>query len=126
MKTPDEIKKGLGCCIEGWCSKCPYDQVCDGHMADGGDMIPAAEPLADFFALIQQQEQQLAEKDARIAELERERDAAVADLEKMGNARPYCGTCMYVDLTIEEEPCVNCHEGYFENHWQWRGVQEVE
>lgn len=66
MKTPDEINKGLECCVEGKCSECPYFKVCDEHLATGGDVVPAGEPLADWLALVKQ--------------LERERDAAVTDL----------------------------------------------
>lgn len=63
MKTPDEIKKGLECCVEGKCSECPYERVCDVYLAADEGLIPADAPLADWFALVNQ--------------LERERDAAV-------------------------------------------------
>lgn len=56
MKTPDDIKKGLECCIVGECSKCPYMHECDDHLTEGGDMLPADVVLADMLSLIQQLE----------------------------------------------------------------------
>ena len=56
----------------------------------------------------------------------RERDAAVEDLGAMGEHAPCCQTCFYNGTSEDEEPCRSCYAGYIENHWQWRGVQEVE
>lgn len=27
MKTPEEIKRGLGCCLEGFCKNCSYEEI---------------------------------------------------------------------------------------------------
>lgn len=27
MKTPKEIKRGLGCCLEDFCKNCPYESI---------------------------------------------------------------------------------------------------
>lgn len=109
MKTPDEIKKGLECCIVGECSKCPYMQECDDHLDKGGDMVPADVVLADVLSLIQQLER---ERD----QYKRERDAALADLAE--NRR--CETCKYYTPGYF---CIGCRNG---DQWEWRGVQEVE
>lgn len=111
MKTPEEIKKGLECCILetddtsliDHCRACLYRStgLCFRHL------------LEDALAYIQQ--------------LERERDAAVEDLETMGEDRAYCDTCLHNNTNHKEEPCSSCMSGYLINNWQWRGVpQEVE
>ena len=105
-RTPEEIKKGLECCInwETGCIECPYDNL------PHDECVVAMK--SDNIALIQQ--------------LERERDAAVEDLEAMGGDRPCCGTCLHENCGTNEEPCSSCLAGYLINQWQWRGVQEVE
>ena len=123
-RTPDEIKKGLECCIVGECSKCPYMHECDDHLAKGGDMLPADVVLADMHSLIQQ--------------LERERDAAVEQLKEMsGTPCENCERCRYCihfgkcdyhfgrcnDCISMDCPCIGCVNG---SNWQWLGVQEVE
>ena len=139
-KTLEEIFKALKCiviqfndsCDELWddCRSCP-------HNVDGGRM-DLAKCVADAAALIQQQERQLAEKDARIAELERERDAAVEDIRKAA----FCG-CHVCKHYYRPDPNVrkySCKKyGDFDKHdfiaddgsifcgaMEWRGVQEVE
>lgn len=109
MKTPDEIKKGLECRKRGYSEKC--NRICS-QCAFYVPNLSIATLYANALAYIQQ--------------LERERDAAVEDLKKMGEFRPYCGLCAHEKVGIDEEPCGTCREGYFENNWQWRGVQEVE
>lgn len=27
MKTPEEIKRGLGCCLKGFCTSCAYEKI---------------------------------------------------------------------------------------------------
>lgn len=108
-RTPEEIKKGLECCIVGECSKCPYMHECDDHLAKGGDMLPADVVLADMHSLIQQ--------------LERERDAAVKDLKEHG---AYCSVCLHNEKLICEEPCATCSKLSTVNkhiNWQWRGPE---
>lgn len=86
MKTPEEIKKGLG-----WCSRdttictetCPYY----GSLSNGVEC--ASELQADALAYIQQ--------------LERERDAAVADLESVDEKYESLKS-MIDDVTFNHEP----------------------
>lgn len=97
-RTPDEIKKGLGCCSEDGCKKCPYWEDC--NMADG-----FSELAGDALALIQQ--------------LEAEQDALMHYLHSMG-----CDTCLYDDYDGSEPPCINCTAT--RDLWQFQGVQKEE
>ena len=51
-------------------------------------------------------------------------DDAVDDLDKMGEYRQCCETCIYNNIDAKEEPCMSCCEGYLVNNWKWRGVKE--
>lgn len=115
-RTPEEIKKGLECCMfdsEGLCNcdECPYvDDGCIYEMLN-----------KDAIAYIRQ--------------LERERDAAVEQLKAVDVSSYFeCAHCKHeelCDLPVwpcndcdnEECPCHTCSDG---SNWQWRGVQEVE
>ena len=119
MKSPDEIKKGLECCVDGFSCRttCPYTtpffniEKCTQALA------------ADALALIQQLQAENAEKDTRIHQLEAERDEAV-DLVRKG-----CFSCKHEGNEIWEEPCNSCRRtGGCENAdlWEWRGVQKEE
>jgi hypothetical protein len=103
QRTPEEIKKGLECCVARLsCEGCPYytgDPSCLGKMRK------------DLFFLIQQ--------------LERERDAAVKCIPRD------CGYCKHViDYGPSNAPgCKNseCRNiSGINTGWQWRGAQEVE
>lgn len=101
MKTPEEIKNGLDCCIkymacyerEECCDLCPYQGMCSHLEKDAIDII-----------------QQL---EAENAKLKRERDAAKRDME----------------LLVSEHygPCEICNEAYCEDcnayfsSFEWRG-----
>ena len=111
MKTPDEIKKGLECCIPRYESN---------HWVTCSDECPYRSEGAFCRNVMQNNVR------AYIHQLERERDAAVEDLETMGEARAYCDTCLHNNTNHKEEPCSSCMSGYLINNWQWRGVQEVE
>lgn len=128
MKTPDEIKKGLGFCPEGVCDDCPYEPL--GNCMD--------DCMIDALAYIQQLEADLQrEKDqhqytidaanvmkdealkfeSRLAQAEREREAAVEDA-RLGTA---CDTCFYNENpSLLHKPCDYCAGGF--PMWQWRGV----
>lgn len=98
MKTAEEIKKGLECCIDGdaICTQCPY---CD--------VAPECRKAlrADYRALIQQ--------------LEAERDAAVNDLK----CNWKCASCK--NYTKPVTKCPHFHKcGLAYIHWEWRGVQK--
>ena len=100
-KTPEEIKKGLECCInwETGCIECPYDNLPHDECV--------AVMKSDNIAYIQQ--------------LERERDAAVRDMyHAASDGGSFCDICKY-----KGEPC---DKRKFEEMecWQWRGAQEVE
>lgn len=95
MKTPEEIKKGLECCMyEGECKRCPYQGEKCTITASG-----------DALAYIQQ--------------LECERDAAAKDLE----TGICCETCAHYDTDAKEPPCATCRDSYAHGNWQWRGVE---
>ena len=83
MKTPDEIKKGLGSCSADECHgdhvDCPYI----------GNVLCIREICYDALAYIQQ--------------LERERDAAVADLESVDEKYESLKS-MIDDVTFNHEP----------------------
>ena len=101
-KTPEEIKKGLECCIESTCEPCPYGNAANCNFA--------IYMLVDALAYIRQ--------------LEAERDAAVADLTQSKD----CGTCKYGKQCATGKfdcdgcdadgcPCQGCK-------YEWRGVQK--
>ena len=101
-RTPEEIKKGLECCSDGFtCPKnCPYGSVCGGARMQLN---------ADALDYIQQ--------------LERERDAAAADMTELMQLAQFCRHCKH--LTTDGE----CTFDFAANKgqpwcWQWRGVQE--
>lgn len=121
MKTPDVIKKGLECLFRHRmddcdleCSKC--DVYAPGWTTSG--------LCADALTYIQQLEAKDAEKDKRIADLERElaavkreRDALVDGLHGI------CESCKH----YETELCACClHDpdtwNATEDNWEWRGV----
>jgi hypothetical protein len=108
MKTPEEIKKGLECCIgdcnEYRCQECPYRQENDDCPENGGKLCE------DVIAYIRQLESEL-------EAVRRERDAAVKDLL---NASLY-------DYTL----CKTCKKGKNgkckpictpRRDYEWRGV----
>ena len=109
-RTPEEIKKGLECCInwETGCIECPYNNL------PHDECVVAMK--SDNIAYIQQ--------------LERERDAAVKALHGV------CSECIHFNSRYHPgdvmscckfEECVHGADDWdSEDHWQWRGVQEVE
>ena len=108
MKTPEEIKQGLECCMVDECfgerENCPYKAdptLCVGVMCE------------DAMAYIRQ--------------LEAERDAAVKDIVHT------CATCKHYFYNKEDDSnceydCMDgpegCHNG--NTRWEWRGVQKEE
>lgn len=120
MKTPDEIKKGLECCLldDFHCGEgCPYKKIClIEHRYNEIDY--------DALAYIQQIEAQNAELSVKIGQLQAERDAAVADLKKAANEKAECFGCKWYN----EKNCTNkdykliCSS--YDDKWEWRGVQK--
>lgn len=110
QKTPDDIKKGLACCLgdchDYHCEECPYD--CE---TEGMDLAN------DTLALIQQLEAQNAELLEKVKQLEPERDAAVFDIKKFGRSLSRCSIC---SKSEDEERCSHGLGFCFE----WRGLCE--
>ena len=121
-KTPDEIKKGLECCVDG-------NLVCAGNCVFDDDVklgYPDCVKLlmTNALALIQQKEQENAEQaekirvlEARVRQLEAERDAAVAGLK----SNCTCPECKYFSDEIQD-PCRGCKPN--DSKFEWRGVQK--
>ena len=118
MQIPDEIKRGLEMCAET-CFVCPAE--CPYMMTEcsQGDKV-----MADALAYIQQLEQDNAQKDERIRQLEREREAMLRDMK----AWPACDACKHRNLLCTQKPCSECREAGNGKTvmWEWRGVEEDE
>ena len=132
-KTPDEIKKGLECCMMSTCEpSCPYDNPVDCGFA--------VQLLQDALALIQQLQAENAEKAKTIMwmeaerddlkriihQLEAERDAAVADLKELADRHGTCFGCKRFtgERCGDTEYKIIC--GFHASKWEWRGVQKEE
>lgn len=120
MKTPDEIKKGLECCMFGHCSYCPYsaEHGCDCSEHLGNDVREFHQQLESQNAELLTKVKQL---EIKCHQLERERDAAVADIHKT------CSTCKHYYYNRQDDDTADClwFDGCkSEDHWEWRGVKE--
>lgn len=128
MKTSDEIKRGLKACYSSAeCTDCPY---IDEDLA-GVDCCDLVKVHAK--ALIQQLEQDNAQKDERIRQLEREREAAIKDM----HAAQGC-VCLVCKNFIPEESgdkkyackgfggCEHEEDLILCTLFEWRGVEEEE
>ena len=124
MKTPDEIKKGLECCMFGHCSYCPYsaEHGCDCSEHLGNDVREFHQQLESQNAELLTRCEQLT---AKCHQLERERDAAVACIPRVCK---YCKHDGPLNAWGESEceldsvfpnGCLNGNTG-----WEWRGVKE--
>ena len=128
MKTPDEIKKGLECCISdayGCNEKCPYFN----SLSNGVDC--AVKMHADALTYIQQLEAANAELLTKVKQLEtkchkleRERDSAVVDLAEVKD----CLTCKHsANCKIGGFDCYHCNDKdcpCLTCQYEWRGVKE--
>ena len=110
MKTPEEIKRGMEHCAEIGCKGCPYEEDC--KMFDGFSI-----PAEDAYFYIQQMEQDNAQKDERIRQLEREKELLIEQLHGA------CHACKHQDKSTLKESCIYCIMGVHPN-WEWRGVEE--
>lgn len=107
MKTPEEIKLGLECCINSadlynGCNLCPYND----------EKFACFEVQVDALAYIWQ--------------LEREKETLLAGIKLHGGI---CMMCKYYSTPEYELPCGNCcviypNDREAENLWEWRGVEE--
>ena len=116
-RTPEEIKHGLECCsTTGKCEECAYAERC-AIVAEEDPRMWFGEPvMKDALAYIQQ--------------LDRERDAAVEA------AHGACKACIHYNGAYPPGDIMSCckfeeclygmDEWDAEDHWQWRGPQEVE
>ena len=97
-RTPDEIKKGLECCLLSCSGKCPYS-----------DQLDCSDKMSkDALALIQQLESKL--------------NQAVEDIRLLGRMEFACPVCAYFNHgegTGGE--CVKCLTG---DGFRWRGEKE--
>ena len=137
-KSPDEIKKGLECCMDY--QNCTEEEGPQCPYCDVKRCMEAL--LADALALIQQLEsdkQQLEgmlthmnqlrdaaagralKMEERVRQLEAERDAAVADLTEMAELVPD-GVCKWCDQTECESMCMM--HATERPGFKWRGVQK--
>lgn len=114
MKTPEEIKRGLECCHSDElceCEACPYS--IEGAETLGCDFLLGE----DAIIYINQLEQDNAQKDERIRQLEREKEALLEESKHGGG----CFTCKHKNTLMNEPPCDDCWRC---NRWEWRGVEE--
>ena len=121
-RTPEEIKKGLECCMGvADCLACPYKK----EYSDGSKSCVETS-TKDALAYIQQLENHIGELTEKVKQLERERNAAVEDMTELMHLGKFCRHCKHL---TEDGECTfdfaanKCAPW---NCWQWRGVQEVE
>ena len=107
MRKPEEIKKGLECCMVEECfgekENCPYTAdpaLCVGVMCE------------DALAYIRQ--------------LEAERDAAVACLKKAANEKGECFGCKWYNGKNCTNPDYKMLCSSHDDKWEWRGVTKEE
>lgn len=141
MKTPEEIKKGLECCANdpyGCNEKCPYFN----SLSNGVDC--AAKMHADALVYIQQLEanyqqvskalcgkenatldevlQAVAQVNAELEAVKRERDALFADIKQCND----CYFCKHFKESYYAERCRMCAIDYqgkdFKPRFEWRGI----
>jgi hypothetical protein len=118
-RTPEEIKKGLEC---SHTKRCIF-KSCHYYAQDEESSVCIDQSRADALFLINQ-----LQEDKK--QLERERDAAVEA------AHGVCKACIHFNGHYPPGDIMSCckfeeclygmDEWDAEDHWQWRGVQEVE
>ena len=111
MKTPDEIKKGLECCENPngnptICEECPYKDT-KGSCIDRLYM-EARKCIRQLEAKDVKQAQRIAELEAELDAVKRERDAAVRDMRKMAMSRFPCDVC---SNDRQNDPVCKSHQG---------------
>lgn len=140
-KTPEEIKKGLECCIDGFSCRttCPYTtpffniEKCTQALAtDALALIQQLEAeLSDAknnhqhtIDVAERQKDQIDKLKKVIVRLNAERNAAVEDLESYATLK--CFACKYYEEELTEVPCNECKILGKGNRdmFEWRGVQK--
>ena len=129
MKTPEEIKKGLECCITDNCKECPYYPLYEVF----GCKLARAK---DALALIQQLAQSNAQLAIGKAILAAENAAMLDTIKRMAHSGGVCIGCVHMDdePTILEHcedldsdcekcptPCA-CHRCKEGSNYTWRGA----
>lgn len=120
-RTPEEVKKGLECCLEEHaCVRCPYDDCDEGWHC-------VVERDEDALAYIKQLEDGAANMAKIIESAYKQRDAAIEDL------RGRCFACVHAKPHDKYLTLISCPHtaaaigGKGKRdcaYWQWRGVQE--
>ena len=102
MKTPEEIKKGLECCLNmSGCTECPYRSDFENESCD----IEGLD--SDTIDFIQQ--------------LEAERDTLMADLTTVCET---VNTCLVCDHYRTDWVKPGCELNGLHCAWKWRGVKQ--
>lgn len=141
-RTPDEIKRGMECCVIGpsahqpKCGECPYKFVIacsDELLKDTSELVQQLEKdktwAGEMSDMLREEnkriEAQNAELSGKIGQLQAERDAAVACIPRVCK---YCKHDGPLNAWGESEceldsvfpnGCLNGNTG-----WEWRGVQK--
>lgn len=87
MKTPDEIKKGLACCVTDGCDRCPYEE-CNRVFVDA-----MVECTLDALKYIQRLEKHIGDITNMVP-----RWVSVKEREPEHNGLYYCHTDMWGDI----------------------------
>lgn len=154
MKSPDEIKKGLECCVRGNCTDCPYSRNCVAKNADALALIRQLQAenaeQAEIIQLLEAENEEYEQHADKCCyesqcnaelnklealckrlrdeneQLEAERDAAVEDLEDYATLK--CFACKYYEMQLTEAPCDECKIMGKGNRdmFEWRGAQKEE
>lgn len=137
MKTPEEIKRGLECCLVAddmcRCDECPYSRngyntlKCDIELGeDAIEFTTMMENATDEWEMVaaspgavEDMARENAQKDERIRQLEREKELLIEQL------RGACHACKHLEKSTLKESCMYCIIGVRPN-WEWRGVEEGE
>lgn len=144
MKTPEEIKQGLECCLVAdddmcRCDECPYSKdgyntlKCDIELGqDALELIIMLESAEDEWGMVaaspgavEDMARENAQKDERIRQLERELATAMNTIQ----SRRSCIDCkhskiipdgnwVWTDCPKRDGRCCN------KSLWEWRGVEE--
>lgn len=142
MKTPEEVKKGLECCIAAACMECPYyPRECDEGVMEkdaksyikqleeqNAELVRKTEQLQSSMDQVQEALWDngfgsLEELLQAYSQAKRERDALLEDLADHCGSKTLCkkyedGTCPHgYDCTLYLS---NCED------YEWRGVPEQE
>ena len=133
-KTPDEIKKGLECCV-GKCAfhkPCPYENDSDCFKMLKKDALALIQQLEkDKNDLLEERELNDFLRD-KVKQLEAERDAAINDMyEAQSIVCLICKNYYQPDPAVKKYGCKVFGEHFGEGSilcgmFEWRGVQKEE